>query len=79
MARTNKISIICPSCDTEIKTLNNVQSGLKTWEMNKNGKYKEIDFDADDVVNTWECPECDYEIANSEEDAIKFLRTGKIE
>lgn len=77
MAQAKK-KIVCPSCGAELKTLINVQSGLKSWEMNKNGKYKEIDFDVDDAVNRWECPECNDEIANSEDDAIEFLQTGKV-
>jgi len=71
----NKIKSVvkCPLCKAEIETLLNIQSGYKTFEMNKKGDYTDSGFDVDDNVNEWACPECNEVLATSEEEAIAFL------
>ncbi len=73
----------CPECDEKIEELHNVQSGLKTWRfyINEKGEtdYEQIEFNTDDEVNDWRCPNCDEVIAYSEGDAEKFLRGKKIQ
>lgn len=64
----------CPDCREEIDYLINVQSGFARWEMNRKGGYNRVpDFDVDNNINEWECPECQHVIAYDEESAINFL------
>jgi len=65
----------CPKCKEKINTLINVQSGFIYWTMNKKADYTGSinDFNTDDSVNEWCCPECNETLFNDEQDAIDFL------
>ena len=64
----------CPTCGEEITTLLNIQSGYIYYAMDKDGEYEECnEFEANNNVNEWVCPECDATLLYNEEDAIEFL------
>ena len=64
----------CPKCKEEIDYIQNVQSGLMTWKLTKDGEYeREDDFEEDDDTNDFRCPKCQFNIGLTEEDAVNFL------
>ena len=65
--------MICPKCETEITTIRNVQSGFMNWELNKEGNYKQEEFEVDNGRNSFDCPNCNETIASNEEEAIQLL------
>lgn len=72
---------ICPKCKQKIDSLLNIQSGLMCYHMTIDKKeiaqYQEGDFDPDDDINIWRCPECYKEVANDSEKAEKILQRKK--
>ncbi len=75
-----KKDIKCPSCGNTIEYLFNIQSGTNCYKLlvNKEGQptYDFDNFEVDDNVNVFCCPECNYEICNTQENAISFLMSG---
>lgn len=69
----------CPHCEKNITFLYNKQSGIVQWKFYKNGTYSKriVEMFPDDDINIWVCPECTRIIAETEEDALEFLRGGK--
>ncbi len=71
------MNVICPKCNKEIESLNHFQSGEMKFECIRDEKhgmqYEEKEFQPDDKVNEWECPECSEVLFQHEDDAKKFL------
>jgi len=65
----------CPKCGKVINWLINVESGWASYRFD--GNYEFEDFEADGNVNHFECPECGEVIAQTEEEATKFLKGRK--
>lgn len=76
---------VCPKCGKEIVMINNWSNVYQKFIMtldddedNPAVQYEETtDYDTGTGHNTWCCPKCDKEIANSEEEARKILMRKK--
>ena len=71
--------VICPKCKKEIDSLNNFQSGEAHYHLWINGNsphYEEKEFQPDNKVNDYECPECSEVLFTDEDKAIAFLKGG---
>ena len=69
----------CPSCHSKIDYLINKQDAIVDYEFHSDGSYNhepEVEDGAGMDYNWWVCPDCGEQIADNEEDALKFLRTG---
>jgi len=69
--------IKCPKCGKPIDYLDNLQTGMKTYRMDKQGNYKALYFNSDGFTNMWVCPLCDEELFRHESEAIDFLKGRK--
>jgi len=73
------VKVKCPYCGAEINTLLNIQSGNMYYEMDKSGKYENLNrFESDEDFDIYVCPECLKTITDNEKDAIAFLNGKKI-
>ena len=71
----------CPHCGMEIYELLSVESGTDYTLIDKDGEYYEPKggrFHADGKIDIYVCPECEKEICKTEEEALRFLNTGKL-
>ena len=69
----------CPKCGKEIDYLKNYQPAtmVYTLTLDRSGNrsyYPGDTFPNNDDDGTYECPECNAELAYNEEDALAFLR-----
>lgn len=76
--------IICPYCHEEVDHLVEKQSVVVDYDFYKDGEYSkesiiDDDYPVGEDVNDYCCPECDEVIATNEEDAKRFLQTGRVD
>ena len=64
---------ICPKCKTEINYLKEYQSGEMLYEFDGED-YEVGEFQPDDEVNDYECPECAETLFRDEKKAKEFLK-----
>ena len=67
----------CPKCKKEIECLDNYQSGENHYRVWLNGEDTDYDlkeFQEDNQVNDYECPECGEVLFTDEDKAVKFLK-----
>ena len=70
---------ICPKCKKEIEELIYIESGYKVYtcyysDLMKGLKYDEEEYEADDVVMEYKCPECNEVLFTDCEKALEFLK-----
>lgn len=71
--------IECPNCHKEIDTLRHFQTGemsYKFWVQNGLPYYEQDEFNEDNKMIEWECPECHKVVAKTEEQATNILKGG---
>lgn len=65
---------ICPKCKEEIESLKNYVSGEELYIFDGNNYEQDGDFQPDNKVNDFECPECNDVLFTDEEKATNFLQ-----
>lgn len=75
---TIKIDVpVCPHCSKPVLYLENEQDLLCVWKFYPDGNYSPVpEFERMEHlgdINHWVCPHCGKVIAETEEDALKFL------
>ncbi len=66
----------CPKCGKEIDCLRNFQSGENAYDFyveDGDTHYELDEFQPDNNINDYECPECSETLFTDEEEARKFL------
>jgi phage FluMu protein Com len=75
------MSVKCPKCNKEIEGLRHFQSGENSydcWIEGNSMEYQHDEFEPDNGVTDYECPECHEVLATSEEAAMKILSGGGV-
>ena len=67
----------CPKCKEKIKYLEGYAEQRWIVELDKRGELKYKEIGEIDTPDTFECPICNEEIFDNEEEAVKFLKGGK--
>jgi len=65
---------ICPKCKEEIEHLNNYVSGEAKYIFDGESYNQDGDFQNNEKVNDYECPECQEVLFTDEEKAKEFLK-----
>jgi hypothetical protein len=73
-----EVKVKCPYCKKYIGTLLNKEINESILKLYVSGVYTYPHFEKSNLKVEYDCPKCFHKIADNEEDAIKFLKTGKI-
>lgn len=76
---SNKKVVLCPKCNKEIDYIDNIISGMNYYPLRKTGNYGKPNFNGDDDICWYCCPNCHEEIASSHDDAVRLLNGETLE
>ena len=67
---------VCPKCENMIAHLDNYQSGKNHYRLYADGYSEMQEFQENNKLNDYECPECSEVLFTDDEKAREFI-TGK--
>lgn len=76
-------AVKCPRCAKTLEYLHYTESGTINLNFHSDGGYYQpnddmLGFKGDKVIDEFRCPCCAETICKTQEDALKFLRGGKL-